>query len=334
MQWILLLSLLPLIIVPVVLLFGFAGCGLDVVGTGLALPPKNLTATAGGTDKINLNWTPDPASTAPDFIIERSPPGGTFGRIPSGGFTTKATSFTDGGLSPGTTFIYRVKSTWTGGSESAPSNTATATTVSAGPPPPPPGGGGGGGGVLAVPVINTHDSGSGNETIITIASQLAVEVWGAGGSGRFGASVGRGGGGGAYSKKTLLGPFAAGSIAWSVGAGGGAQNNTRTDGNPGGSSKAGGAGQLVNVANVGGGAGGTANTGAGGAAGTGGDVNTPGGAAATENGGTAAGPGGGVGGAQAMVGGAPGGGGGSGSSNNGNASSGAGANGRVKFTWS
>ena len=71
MEWILLVGLLPLIIVPIVLLCGFAGCGIDVVGSGVVLPPKNLTATAVGTDKINLSWTPDPGSAAPEFVIER-----------------------------------------------------------------------------------------------------------------------------------------------------------------------------------------------------------------------------------------------------------------------
>ena len=332
MEWIFLLVVLPLIIVPIVLLCGFAGCGLDVVGSGEALPPKNLTATAAGTDKINLSWTPDPASVALDFIIERSLTGGTFNALPG---TTKSTTFTDQGLSSGTTFFYRVKSISGGASPgtppSAPSNIASATTGGTAPPPPP--GGGGPPPTVFIGVTNTHDSGSGTETVFTEASKLVVEVWGAGGSGRYAAQVRIGGGGGAYSKKTLLAPFAAGTIAWSVGAGGAAQTNAGNDGNPGGSSKAGGAGQLVNIANVGGGAGGTTNTGTGGAAGTGGDVNTPGGAAVTEKGGTAAGPGGGVGGNQAAAGAAPGGGGGSGSANMGNASSGAGANGRVKFTW-
>jgi len=330
MDWIFLFGVLPLIVFAIVLLCGFSGCGLDVVGKGLALPPKNLTAAAGGTDKINLSWTPDPTSTAPDFIVERSSPGGTFTRLPG---TTTASNFTDTGLPAATTFLYRVKSTWSGGSESAPSNVATATTLSAGGPPPVVGGGGGGGGGF-VPVTHTYDTGSGNETIGTGASKLTVEVWGGGGSGRYAKISYGGGGGGAYSKKTLLGPFAAGSISWSVGAGGAAQTVKLTDGNAGGSSKAGGAGQLVNIVNVGGGAAGTATTGAGGAAGSGGDVNNPGGAAAAEKGGTAAGPGGGTGGAQAAPGNLPGGGGGGGDSNIGaDASSGAGASGRVRFGW-
>jgi hypothetical protein len=325
MDWLILIFLLPLIVAPIVLLCGFSGCGLDVVGTAVPSAPSNLVATAGGTDSINLNWK-DNSTSASDFIIERTAPGGIFAPIPGIGLI-KGINFVDQPLPPGTTFLYQVKATWGGSYPTSPSNVASATTDSVPlppPPPPPP--------VLAVPIVHTYTSGSGSETIVTAASKLVVEVWGAGGSGRFALNLGKGGGGGAYSKKTLLGPFAAGSISWSVGARGGAQTTAGNNGKPGGSSRAGGPGQLVNIANVGGGAGGTATVGAGGTAGTGGDTNVAGGTATTVAGGTAAGPGGGAGGAKAVPGKPPGGGGGPGVSP-GDASSGAGANGQVKFNW-
>ena len=58
MELILLAVLLPLIIVPVVLLCGFAGCstfGTDPAPTAPD-PALNLTATAIGTDQIRLTW--------------------------------------------------------------------------------------------------------------------------------------------------------------------------------------------------------------------------------------------------------------------------------------
>lgn len=143
-----------------------------------------------------------------------------------------------------------------------------------------------------VPVTHTYNSGSATETIQTGASQLVVKVWGAGGGGRFSLSSGNafGGGGGAYSIKTISGPFSAGTISYSVGAGG-AGKSAVSNGDAGGSSSAGGGGQLVNIANVGGGAGGTQTTGTAGTAGTGGDTNSAGGAGANFTGGTGGGGG-------------------------------------------
>jgi hypothetical protein len=411
-DWLVLIFLVPFILVPIVLLCGFAGCGLTVKGTGVFdQVPSNLNATASGTDTINLSWKDNSVSPSV-FIVERGPPG------PGGAIknNVNGATFVDHPPNEGTTFFYDVRATaGVDGHPTAPSNTVLVTTFPAAPtnlvatligpnqvqlswnnasatatkfslehrlnptsgwtgiykgtaktsPPTPLTPAGTDeyrvfaivdgydnnvskeipsnssavvSGVTSIPITPTpthiFDSGSGNEAIVTAATQLVVEVWGAGGSGRFAQNIGRGGGGGAYSKKTIPGPFAAGTIAWSVGAGGAAQTNAGNNGKPGGSSTAGGPGQLVNIANVGGGAGGTATTGAGGLAGTGGDTNTAGGAAAAAAGGTAAGPGGGAGGNEAAPGKPPGGGGGSGAANSGDASSGAGANGRVKFTWS
>jgi Fibronectin type III domain len=67
MEWLLLLALAPAILVPVVLLFGFAGCDLVFVAEPdpppppppppePPIPPANLTAVAKGLDRITVSW--------------------------------------------------------------------------------------------------------------------------------------------------------------------------------------------------------------------------------------------------------------------------------------
>ena len=131
MDWLFLIFLVPLILVPIVLLCGFAGCGLDVVGTGVFdAAPSNLNATAGGTDTINLSWK-DNSVAASVFIVERGPPGGSLVPIKTG---VKGVSLPDQPLNEGTTFLYDVRATaGVGGVPTAPSNTATVTTFPATP---------------------------------------------------------------------------------------------------------------------------------------------------------------------------------------------------------
>ena len=89
---------------------------------GAAAPPTGLTATAISTTQIALAW--NASSGAASYKVQRSPDGST-------GWTQIATpggtSFTDSGLTPATTYFYRVLATNTLG-DSAPSNVASATT--------------------------------------------------------------------------------------------------------------------------------------------------------------------------------------------------------------
>jgi hypothetical protein len=126
MDWFLLLTLVPLILVPVVVLCGFAGCKATPDLTFDAEPrnPRNLTAITIGPHRVDLSWEEDPGSVASIYVVERSPSGGVF--APVGGDVT-ATSFIDQGSSvlDGTTYLYRVSLKW---DSAEVTNIATTTT--------------------------------------------------------------------------------------------------------------------------------------------------------------------------------------------------------------
>lgn len=136
MDWFILIFLVPLILVPIVLLCGFAGCGLDLKATGdlpvpAPLAPSNLSATAAGTRLIKLKWDDNSGGTA-KFRIERATWGGSFSQVAEvvAEVKDKIITFEDQtpGLVEGTTFLYRVRAT-VGSVVSDASNVATATTL-------------------------------------------------------------------------------------------------------------------------------------------------------------------------------------------------------------
>lgn len=108
MEWLILLLLVPAILVPVVLLYGFAGCSYTPPRTGLSLsPPVNLTARAKiGTNAISLSWeNTEPAAAR--YEIQRL----TGSEIE---FTTIADqvtveTFVDAGLDARTRYFYQVR---------------------------------------------------------------------------------------------------------------------------------------------------------------------------------------------------------------------------------
>jgi Zn-dependent metalloprotease/transcriptional regulator CtsR len=93
--------------------------------------PSNLTATAVSSSRINLAWT-DNSTNEIGFKVERSTDGATFSLLVTLG--ANAVSYADTNLAASTQFFYRVRAT-DGANDSAPSNTASATTH---PPPAPP----------------------------------------------------------------------------------------------------------------------------------------------------------------------------------------------------
>jgi hypothetical protein len=89
--------------------------------------PSNLTATAVSSSQINLTWGAPAGATG--YEIERSL-NATSGFVEVGTATT--TSYSDTGLTAGTTYYYQVIATG-GGNLSGPSNTASATTTGSSP---------------------------------------------------------------------------------------------------------------------------------------------------------------------------------------------------------
>src|ERR1700693_1739681 len=104
--------------------------GLNAVLSGIFLggapvatvPPTGLSAGAINASQISLSW--NASSGATSYKVQRSPDGST-GWVQVGSSNT--TSFTDSGLSPSTTYFYRVLASNSVG-DSGPSNVASATT--------------------------------------------------------------------------------------------------------------------------------------------------------------------------------------------------------------
>lgn len=136
MDWLLLLLLIPAVIVPVVLLYGFAGCA-AVYGLHTVYPPtapKNLTAAPSASvdagSSVTLAWENTDGTEAQ---IERAMDGGDFTPLPDPSDPTKVLvvngeSFTDTGLTPGATFIYQVRTNKNGDTSDDATNAVAVTT--------------------------------------------------------------------------------------------------------------------------------------------------------------------------------------------------------------
>ena len=94
----------------------------DVPVVVTPVAPSGLTATPVGSTQINLTWT-DNASDETGFKLERKTTG-TFAQIATPAANTMSISNTS--LTPGTTYVYRLRAT-NGGGDSAYSNEITAT---------------------------------------------------------------------------------------------------------------------------------------------------------------------------------------------------------------
>jgi hypothetical protein len=99
-------------------------------------PPTGLTTTTISSSQINLSWTApsdNGGSAITGYQIERSTDNGnTWSTIQSN--TGSTTTYSDTGLSPSTSYTYRVSAINSVGT-SSPSNTASATTSAITPPP-------------------------------------------------------------------------------------------------------------------------------------------------------------------------------------------------------
>jgi hypothetical protein len=89
--------------------------------------PSNLTATAATGTQINLAWTNN-ATVQTGFHIDRATNNTFTQNLVTQTAAASATTFSDSGLTPGTTYFYRVRA-FDATAESANSNTASATTL-------------------------------------------------------------------------------------------------------------------------------------------------------------------------------------------------------------
>ena len=96
--------------------------------------PDNLTAAAASSGQVDLSWN-DNSANETGFRLDRSLNGVDFVEVaaPAAGVT----AYQDVGVSPSTTYIYRVRAYNSAGA-SSPSGTATVTTPDGPPAPPPP----------------------------------------------------------------------------------------------------------------------------------------------------------------------------------------------------
>lgn len=125
-EWVLLILLVPAIVVPIVLMFGFAGCQLVFPLKDAGTAPTDFTAVADSRSAITLRWVytgMDPASfelkrkrsVDADFVVV-TPPG------------LLDSQFTDTGLDEGTSYDYQLSSVQlSGGLKSVPIEATAAT---------------------------------------------------------------------------------------------------------------------------------------------------------------------------------------------------------------
>jgi len=128
-EWLILLLLVPAIVVPVVLLVGFAGCD-RVFGLQSFPPPQTPiveSAVGKSVSVITLTWT---WTGAPQkFEFERTNPDSTTTpfEVPN---DVPCSPFDDTGLTAATSFQYRVRSVFSDGSTTDWSASVTGTTLS------------------------------------------------------------------------------------------------------------------------------------------------------------------------------------------------------------
>jgi hypothetical protein len=124
-EWVGLLVLALVLVLPAIALLAFAGCdvvfGLEEVGPG----PPMLDALGTSTDTIRLTWTFNPSGyTVVRFEVERT----KMGNPPDPPFDAAGSPFDDRGLDEGTEYNYRVRAILTGSDPTDWSNPVKETT--------------------------------------------------------------------------------------------------------------------------------------------------------------------------------------------------------------
>jgi hypothetical protein len=130
MEWLILCLLVPAVVVPVVLLWGFAGCSFQPGVAPPPLTPQNLVATPISVSEISLTWdNPDPGPV--QFEVHRAQDGTQFALLATVAgppFVDPTNLPTPTPLGQGITFNYQVFAVSTNdpGNRSSGSNVASA----------------------------------------------------------------------------------------------------------------------------------------------------------------------------------------------------------------
>jgi hypothetical protein len=128
MNWNLLLVILPLVLLTIFCLGSFLACSPFSAAADpdtALVPPTILTAMAVDSNTVYLAWI----STSPgavNFLVQRGLPGQPLNQVGQ----TSLTNFTDTSLTEGTTYLYKISATISGGSP-ADSPIASVTTLPA-----------------------------------------------------------------------------------------------------------------------------------------------------------------------------------------------------------
>ncbi|QIF04535.1 fibronectin type III domain-containing protein [Roseimicrobium sp. ORNL1] len=105
MEWTLLMLLAAVMVVPVVLLYGYAGCSFNPQSGYFPGVPVDLTVTNVSSGSVSLSWFQSDDAEGVTFEVERLRNGDTTPVI----LPTTGTTFTDTGLLPLTLYRYRVR---------------------------------------------------------------------------------------------------------------------------------------------------------------------------------------------------------------------------------
>jgi hypothetical protein len=111
-EWLILLLLVPAIVVPVVLLVGFAGCNwaFGVKDTHPLDYPPAITGFQPSGTSLKVFWFYQYPERVLRYEIERTNPDGTSPNPPY--FQASASPFEDPGLQRATSYTYRVRAVW------------------------------------------------------------------------------------------------------------------------------------------------------------------------------------------------------------------------------
>jgi hypothetical protein len=126
MEWVLLVVLVPAIVVPIVLMFGFAGCDLIFKLKDPVTPLTNVSATVESRSAITLSWEYTGLDEARFEVSRKRSQDATFQVVTPPEF--EDTEFPDTGLDEGTSFDYQIVAVEkSSGDRSVPAEITTAT---------------------------------------------------------------------------------------------------------------------------------------------------------------------------------------------------------------